>query len=93
MTDYVVAHPHPHRTGAAVFEILYDPAPGWAKRAPYRGRDVKAVALRPDETAPDVVELKAMHEAAPGKTLAQLVDGWRWNRELYHRALKEATDG
>ena len=86
MTDFIVAYAHPHRAGIAVFEILYDPAPGWAKREPYRGRDVKAVPLRADEAAPDVIELKAMHQAAPAKTLQELVDGWRMHRELYGAA-------
>ena len=87
MTDIVVAYPHPHRADRAVFEILYDPAPGWAKREPYRGREVSGVRLHDGEASMITPsEIRAMHEAAPAKTLQELIDGWRWDRELYWRA-------
>ena len=86
MTDFLVAYSHPHRRNVACLEILCDPQPGWQKREPYRRRDVAAVVLRAGEAqAIALAEIRAMHEAHPDKTLQQLVDGWRWDRELYWR--------
>ena len=87
MTDYIVAYAHPHRPVVACFEILCDPQPDWRRREPYRGSDVVAVLLRAGEA--DVISLsdiRTMHEAAPDKTLPEIVDGWRWHRELYGKA-------
>ncbi len=84
MTDYVIAYPHPHRLGVACFAVLFDPQPGWERRDPYRGIVVNAVALRADEAETiTLAEVRAMHEAEPDKTLQQIIDGWRWDRELY----------
>ena len=84
MTDFLVAYSHPHRHGVACFEVFCDPQPGWQKQEPYRSRDVAAVVLHDGEACViNPIDIRAMHEASPAKTLQELVDGWRWDRELY----------
>lgn len=83
MTDFIVAYSHPQRHDVVCFAVLCDPAPDWQKREPYRSSEVAAVALRGDEVrAINFAEIRAMHAADPDKTLQELVDGWRWDREF-----------